>query len=111
VTGFRFPRARTVGSEQPDIYELSESIKGPGDRPQPSPNPAQFAAAGRINSAVDRSAGEYGTRDLPFKEVAKPAIQPAAAQKASAGPVVKNELEHGVCVGNAGMPPACRQPP
>jgi len=36
-----------------DIDELSESIKGPGDRPQPSSGPTQIAASGRINSAWD----------------------------------------------------------
>jgi hypothetical protein len=85
-----------------DIDELSESIKGPGDRPQPSSGPTQIAASGRINSAVGRITEQYGTRDLPFRQVA----QPASAQKASAGPAVKNEPQHAVYVVNGSGKPA-----
>jgi len=87
-----------------DIYALEEGIKGPGDRPQPSPGPTQIAAAGPVNSAVDRIAEEYGTRDLPFREVAKPATQPAPAQKAAAKPADRKEPEHSVYVVNGSKP-------
>jgi hypothetical protein len=83
-----------------DIYELSESIKGPGDRPQPSSGATQIASTGRINSAVDRIAEEYGTRDLPFKQVAKP----APARKAAAKPADKAELANAVYVVNGSKP-------
>src|ERR1035438_237225 len=67
-----------------DIYDLAEGIKGPVDTPQPSAHPAQIAAASRINSAVDQIEEVYGTRELPFKEVTKPATQPSPAPKAAA---------------------------
>jgi len=89
-----------------DIYELSDSIKSPGDRPQPSSGQTQVAAAGRINSAVDRIAEEYGTRDLPFKQVAKPAAQPAPLRKAAAKPADKPEPENAVYVVNGSSKPA-----
>ncbi len=89
-----------------DIYELSESIKGPGDRPQPSSGSTQIAATGRINSAVGRIAEEYGTRDLPFKEVARPAAQPAPVRKAAAKPADKAGLENAVYVVNGSSKPA-----
>jgi hypothetical protein len=89
-----------------DIYELSESVKGPGDRPQPSSGPNQVAAAGRINSAVDRITQEYGTRDLPFKQVSKPAAQTAPVHKTSAKPADKAELENAVYVVNGSSKPA-----
>jgi hypothetical protein len=84
-----------------DIYELSESMKGPGDRPQPSSGPTQIASVGRINSAVDRLGEEYGTRDLPFRQVAKP----VPVQKASAAPAARNETEHTVYVVNGSTKP------
>jgi hypothetical protein len=87
-----------------DIYELSESIKDPGDRPQPSSSQTQVAAGGRINSAVGRIAEEYGTRDLPFKEVARPAAQPV--HKATARPADKAELVNAVYVVNGSGKPA-----
>lgn len=87
-----------------DIYELSESIKGPGDRPQPSSSQTQIAAAGRINSAVGRISEEYGTRDLPFKEVARHAAQPV--RKTAAKPADKAELENAVYVVNGSSKPA-----
>ena len=89
-----------------DIYELSDSIKSPGARPQPSSGQTQVAAAGRINSAVDRIAEEYGTRDLPFKQVAKPAAQPAPLRKAAAKPADKPEPESAVYVVNGSSKPA-----
>ncbi|MGB7762723.1 MAG: DUF4384 domain-containing protein [Bryobacteraceae bacterium] len=89
-----------------DIYELSDGIKGPGDRPQPSSGPTQIASAGRINSAVDKVAEEFGTRDLPFKEVVKPAAQPAPVHKAAAKPADKPELEHAVYVVNGSTKPS-----
>jgi hypothetical protein len=89
-----------------DIYELSEGMKGPGDRPQPSSGPTQIAAAGRINSAVDRISQEYGTRDLPFKQVAKPAPQSAPVRKAAAKPADKAEVENAVYVVNGSSKPS-----
>ena len=79
-----------------DVYELSDSIQGPHDRPQPTAT--EVASAGRINSAVDRMNEAYGTRDLPFRQVAKaaPAKAPAAA---------KNETEHTVYVVNGSITP------
>jgi hypothetical protein len=85
-----------------DIYELSESIRAPGDRPQPSAGPAQVAEADRINSAVERIGAEHGTRDLPFRQVAKA----APAQKASAAPAAGNETEHTMYVVNGSSKPA-----
>lgn len=85
-----------------DIYELSDSIKSPGARPQPSSGQTQVAAAGRINSAVDRIAEEYGTRDLPFTEVTRPAAKPV--RKTTAKPADKPELEHAVYVVNGSKP-------
>jgi hypothetical protein len=85
-----------------DIYELSESMKGPGDRPQPSSGPTQIADAGRINSAVNRVAEDYGTRDLPFTEVTRPAAKPV--RKTTAKPADKPELEHAVYVVNGSKP-------
>ncbi|MGO9228807.1 MAG: DUF4384 domain-containing protein [Bryobacteraceae bacterium] len=85
-----------------DIYELSESMKGPGERPQPSSGPTQIASAGRINSAVDRLSEEYATRDLPFGQVAKP----APVHKASLAPAARNETEHTVYVVNGSNKPA-----
>ena len=89
-----------------DIYELAESVKGPGDRPQPSSGQTQVAATGRINSAVDKISVEYGTRDLPFRQVARPAAQPAPVHKASAKPADKAELENVVYVVNGSSKPA-----
>ena len=89
-----------------DIYELSEGIKSPGDRPQPSSGTTQIAATGRINSAVDKITAEYGTRDLPFRQVAKPATQPAPGRKASAKPPDKAGLENAVYVVNGSSKPA-----
>jgi len=88
-----------------DIYELSESIKGPGDRPQPSSGSNQIASAGRINSAVGKIAEESGTRELPFRQVSKPAAHPAAVRGA-AGPAARNEPEHAVYVVNGSSKPA-----
>ena len=85
-----------------DIYELSNSIKSPGDRPQPSSGPTQIASAGRINSAVDRIAEDYGTRDLPFKQVAKP----APLRKAAAKPADQPDPENAVYVVNGSSKPA-----
>jgi hypothetical protein len=89
-----------------DIYELSDSIKSPGNRAQPSSGQTQVAAAGRINSAVDRIAEEYGTRDLPFKQVARPAAQPVPLRKAAAKPADKPEPESAVYVVNGSSKPA-----
>lgn len=89
-----------------DIYELSESIKNPGDRPQPLSGPNQIAGAGRINSAVGRINQEYGTRDLPFRQVAKPAAQPAPLRRAAAKPSDKPELANAVYVVNGSSKPA-----
>ena len=89
-----------------DIYDLAEGIKGPVDTPQPSAHPAQIAAASRINSAVDQIEEVYGTRELPFKEVTKPATQPAPAQKAAAKPADKKDSEHAVYVVNGSNKPA-----
>ncbi len=89
-----------------DIYELSEGIKGTSDRPQPSSGATELASAGRINSAMDRIAEEYGTRDLPFKEVARPAAQPAPPRKAGAKPTDKGALESAVYVVNGSSKPA-----
>jgi hypothetical protein len=82
-----------------DIYELSESIQGPGAHPQPSPAATEIASAGRINSAVDRLGQEYGTRDLPFRQVVNPTpvAKPAAA---------RTEPEHAVYVVNGAAKPA-----
>jgi hypothetical protein len=79
-----------------DVYELSDSIQGPHDRPQPAAT--ELASAGRINSAVDRMSEAYGTRDLPFRQVAK-----AAPAKAPA--VAKNETGHTVYVVNGSNTP------
>ena len=80
-----------------DVYELSDGIQGPRDRPQPAAT--EVASAGRINSAVDRMSEAYGTRDLPFRQVAK-----AAPAKAPA--LAKNETEHTVYVVNGSNAPA-----
>ena len=85
-----------------DIHELSESIQGEGDRPQPSAAPAEVADAGRINSAVERIGAEYGSRDLPFRQVAKA----APVQKASAAPAAASETEHTMYVVNGSSKPA-----
>jgi hypothetical protein len=76
-----------------DVYELSASIQGP------QAAATEVASAGRINSAVDRMNEAYGTRDLPFRQVAK-----AAPAKAPAA--VKNETEHTVYVVNGSNAPA-----
>jgi hypothetical protein len=89
-----------------DIGELADSIKGPGDTPRQSPGPTQIAAAGKVNSAVEQIAQEFGTRDLPFTEVAKPAAPPAPVQKAAAKQVDKKEPEHAVYVVNGSSKPA-----
>lgn len=77
-----------------DIQELSESIQAPA--------PAQVAEAGRINSAVERIGAEYGTRDLPFRQVAKA----APVQKASAAPAAASETEHTMYVVNGSSKPS-----
>src|ERR1035438_8478088 len=64
-----------------DIGELAESMKAPGETPQLSSGPTQVASAARINSAVDQIAEEAGTRELPFREVVKPA--PTADRKST----------------------------
>jgi len=84
-----------------DISELAAGIKGSGDTPQASSGPIQIAAAGRINSAVERIAQEFGARDLPFTEVAKP----APVQKAAAKPAAKKEPQHAVYVVNGSSKP------
>ncbi len=82
-----------------DIYELSEGIQG-------APGPTQLASAGRINSAMDRIAGQYGTRDLPFTEIAKPMAKAASAQKAAAKPADNGDVEPAVYVVNGSRKPA-----
>jgi hypothetical protein len=86
-----------------DIYELSDSVQGsPGNRPQPTAA-TQLAAAGRINSAVDQIAQQYGTRDLPFRQVIKPAAQPPPRKPATPA---KAELENAVYVVNGSSKPS-----
>jgi len=86
-----------------DIYELSDSIQGsPGNRPQPS-GATQLAAAGRINAAVGRIAEQYGTRDLPFQQVVKPAAQPAPRKAATPG---RADLQSAVYVVNGSSKPS-----
>jgi hypothetical protein len=82
-----------------DIYELSESIESSGARPQPAPAATEIASAGRINSAVDRLGQEYGTRDLPFRQVVNPT--PVAKPNAA-----RTEPEHAVYVVNGAAKPA-----
>ena len=89
-----------------DIFELSDSVQGrPGDHSQPSSGQTQLASAGRINSAVDHIAEEYGTRELQFRQVAKPAAQPAPVRK-TATPADKAELENTVYVVNGSKKPS-----
>ena len=86
-----------------DIYELSNSIQGsPGNTPQPA-GATQLAAAGRINAAVGRIAEQYGTRDLPFQQVVKPAAQPAPRKAATPG---RADLQSAVYVVNGSSKPS-----
>ena len=59
------------------------------------------ASAAPVTAAVNQMAAEYGTRDLPFKEVAKPA---AAPRPASGG--ARPEPQHAVYVVNGSTRPA-----
>jgi hypothetical protein len=55
-----------LSREPRDISQLADSIKAP---------------AARVNSAVQQMATDFGTRDLPFQEVAKPATANAARKE------------------------------
>ena len=67
-----------------DISELAESIK------TPSP---------QVNAVVAQMTAEAGTRDLPFREVVKPA-SPPPVRKAAAKAEVAKEPQHAVYVVN-----------
>ena len=85
-----------------DIFELSDSIQGrPGDKPQPA-GATEMASAGKINSAVNQMAVEYGTRDLPFRQVVRPGALAAPPHKSAD----KAELENAVYVVNGSGKPA-----
>jgi hypothetical protein len=86
-----------------DIGELAESMKAPGETPQLSSGPTQVASAARINSAVGQISEEFGTRELPFREVVRPA---PPAQKAAPKPAEKKEPDHAVYVVSGSNKPA-----
>lgn len=56
-----------------DFFELYDAVKTPGATPantsRPASNPLQMASAGKMNSAVEKMAKTFGTRDLVMKKV------------------------------------------
>ena len=56
-----------------DFFDLYDAIKNPNAAPPanstPGSSPVQMASAGRSNSAVERMAKTFGTRDLVIKKV------------------------------------------
>jgi hypothetical protein len=56
-----------------DFFELYDAVKTPGAAPanssKPASNPLQMASAGKMNSAVEKMAKTFGTRDLVMKKV------------------------------------------
>ena len=80
-----------------DIYELSESLRFPRDKAQAAAT--QRAEAAPVKSVVEQMTAQYGTRDLQFKEVVKPASAPPPVRKGVAG-AVAHEPRHAVYVVN-----------
>jgi hypothetical protein len=57
-----------------DFFELYDAIKtpakeAPANSSRSTSNPVQMADAGRVNSAVEKMAKTFGTRDLVIKKV------------------------------------------
>ena len=54
-----------------DFFELYDAIKNPvpANPSRPASNPVQMASAGKTNSAVEKMAKTFGTRDLVIKKV------------------------------------------
>ena len=80
---------------QRDINELSESLRLPKDKARAA---ATQRAEAPVNSVVEQMTAQYGTRDLQFKEVVKPASAPPPVRKAAAK--VAKESPHAVYVVN-----------
>lgn len=85
-----------------DIGDLADSIKSPGEKPQLTNNMTQMASAERLNTAVEQINQEFGTRELPFKQVIKAPAPVKAAPKATD----RKEPEHAVYVVSGSTKPA-----